>query len=159
MDEQFEAVLEKLDKVSDEVNVNAVFGAPQTVDDRIIIPVAAVSFGIAAGVGMPGGEMEVEYACGCGTHEEGACEEVCDDPESCGCHEEESCGCGMPEGMGGGASGGNARPIAVIEITKDGATVKPIMNEQVVALAGIMLGAWAIGWVGLVLKTLFSPRK
>jgi uncharacterized spore protein YtfJ len=60
-------------------------------------------------------------------------------------------------GAGGGA-GAHARPIAYIEVGPDGTRVKPIMDEQKVALAGILLGFWAIGWVGLVLKSLFGRK-
>jgi hypothetical protein len=33
------------------------------------------------------------------------------------------------------------------------------MDEQKIALAGIFLSAWAVGWLAVVLKTLFKPHK
>ncbi|MHB1319751.1 MAG: hypothetical protein ACYCYF_14150, partial [Anaerolineae bacterium] len=74
------------------------------------------------------------------------------------CCEDEPCDCAAHEpasGAGGGA-GAHVRPIAYIEVGPDGTHVKPIVDEQKVALAGILLGFWAVGWVGLVLKTLFA---
>ena len=64
------------------------------------------------------------------------------------------------QGMGGaGGIGAKARPIAYIEVGPEGTKVKNIVDEQKVALGGILLTAWAVGWIGLVLKTIFSPRK
>jgi hypothetical protein len=52
--------------------------------------------------------------------------------------------------------GAKARPLAYIEVGPEGTSVQPIMDEQKVAMAGILLSAWVIGWLGLVLKTLFK---
>lgn len=60
---------------------------------------------------------------------------------------------------GGGGLGGSARPIAYIEVGPDGTHVEPILDEQKVALAGILLSFWVVGWVGLVLKTLLGSES
>lgn len=57
-----------------------------------------------------------------------------------------------------GGLGAKARPIAYIEINKDGTRVEPIIDDQKVALAGILLVGWAAGWLGVVLKALLRPR-
>jgi uncharacterized spore protein YtfJ len=148
--DDLQALVERLEKISEEVNVDAVFGKPQTIEGRVLIPVAELSYGFAMGVGSG-------PSCTCACHGEGegdAETEPCCDEEACACCEEEG---GMATGGGGGA-GAKARPIAYIDVGPEGAHVQPIIDDQKVALAGILLGAWAIGWVGLVLKTLFTRR-
>ena len=147
--DEIKSMLEKLGSVTQEVNVDAVFGKPEHVGDRILIPVAELMYGMAVGGGSaPGGKVEVEL----GEEEPPSDEQVPEASES----EEESEE--MASGAGGGA-GAKARPIAYIEVGPDGVQVKPIVDEQKVALAGILLSAWAVGWIGLVLKTIFSRRS
>lgn len=137
MNEEMQAVFEKLEKVTQEVNVNAVFGKPEKVGDYTIIPVASVMYGLGAGAGS--GPASQGLA-------EGSAEPA---PEG----ESEVAG-----GAGGGA-GAKARPIAYIEVGPEGTRVRPIMDEQKVALAGILMCIWAIGWVGAVLKAIFGRRR
>ncbi|MBN1259579.1 MAG: hypothetical protein JXB35_02760, partial [Anaerolineae bacterium] len=58
-------------------------------------------------------------------------------------------------GVGGG-SGAHVRPLAYIEIGPEGTAIRSIEDEQKIALAGMLLGAWIFGWIGLILKTLFK---
>ena len=148
--DELKALLEKIGSVGDEINVDAVFGKPETVGDRVLIPVAEIAYGFGAGMGTGG------PGCCCGGHDEEAaecceCEGECDDECECECHTEH----GEVAGGGGGGGGGRARPIAYIEVGPEGTSVEPIMDEQKIALAGMLLGAWAITWVGMVLVTLF----
>lgn len=122
--EKFETLLEELHSVTEKINVDRVFGAAETVGERVIIPVAALSYGFGFG-GGPVAEADAP-----------APGEV---------------------GVGGGG-GASARPLAYIEIGPEGTRVAPILDEQKVALAGILLGAWTVGWLGLVLKTVFRRR-
>jgi len=140
--EELKALLEKIGSIGDEINVDAVFGKPETVGDRVLIPVAEISYGFGAGMGT-GGPV---CCCEC-DDEEGA--EGCE----CECHTDHGEEAG---GGGGGGGGGRARPIAYIEVGPEGTTVEPIMDEQKIALAGMLLGAWVIAWVGMVLVTLFQ---
>lgn len=134
--DEIKAILEKIGAVSEAVNVDAVFGKPEVAGDRVLIPVAEISYGFGMGAGVaPRGDAE-------------ASEEEAEGSES-----------DEPAVGGGGGAGGHARPIAYIEIGPDGTRVESIMDEQKIALAGILLSAWAIGWVGLVLKIIFSPRR
>lgn len=141
MKEDMQVVLDKLDVVTNEVNVDRVFGKPQQYGDRIVIPVATMMYGIAIGSGSSEGG----------------------DKPATGCVEEAPTPSEMeatvPAGSGvGGAGGAIARPVAYIEIDPEGVRVKPIMNEQALALAGICLGGWAIAWFAAVLMTIFGPR-
>jgi len=140
--EAFETLFSRLDTVSEKVSVDAVFGKPQTYGDRVVIPVAEIAYGFGAGGGIASAP-----GCACEGEPECECEAVAEDDGS-----QE-----WPVGGGGGA-GGKARPVAYIEVTPEGTRVQPIVDEQRIALAGILLGAWAVGWVGLVLKTLFTRR-
>jgi uncharacterized spore protein YtfJ len=141
--DELKALLEKIGSIGDEINVDAVFGKPETVGERVLIPVAEITYGFGAGMGTAG------PACCC---EESGDEEEDESCEcECECHEEH----GEGAGGGGGGAGGRARPIAYIEVGPDGTKVEPIMDEQKIALAGMLLGAWAIAWVGMVLVTLF----
>ena len=49
--EAVKALFEKLDRVSEEVNVNAVFGTPETIDGVTLIPVAEIMYAFGVGVG------------------------------------------------------------------------------------------------------------
>lgn len=145
--DELNALLEKIDSIGDEINVDAVFGKPETIGDRVLIPVAEISYGYGAGMGTAG-----PGSC---------CEECCDEDgdESCECGDECECECHDEYGEGsvggGGGAGGRARPIAYIEVGPEGTMVEPILDEQKIALAGMLLGAWAIAWVGMVLVSLF----
>lgn len=153
--DELKTLLEKIGSIGDEINVDAVFGKPETVGDRVLIPVAEIAYGFGAGVGTSGSgecccaESDDEEACCCADEDEA--EACCEHDESCECERhDEGAGSG-----GGGGGGGVARPIAYIEVGPEGTKVEPIMDEQKIALAGMLLGAWAIAWVGMVLVTLF----
>jgi len=141
--EALKALFERLDKVSEEVNVNAVFGTPETIDGITLIPVAEIMYGFCAGVGSgPSSEYDEDDEC--------CCDEASADADAAE---------GKAAIGAGGGAGAKARPIAYIAVGPEGVRVQPIVDEQKVALAGILLGFWAIGWVGLVLKTLFTRRS
>jgi uncharacterized spore protein YtfJ len=154
--DELKTLLEKIGSIGDEINVDAVFGKPETVGDRVLIPVAEIAygFGVGMGTGSPGecccAESDDESTCCCADEDETEAEACCEHDESCECecHDEGAVGAG-------GGAGGRARPIAYIEIGPEGAKIEPIMDEQKIAFAGMMLGAWAIAWVGMVLVTLF----
>lgn len=170
--ETLQALIKRLEKVSEEVNVDAVFGKPQTIEGRVLIPVAELSYGFGMGIGSG-------PSCDCACHSKGEGDADCCDGEEacdCACHSEDAsdveaeccCGeeaCDCCDGQagsvlgGGGGAGAKVRPIAYIEVGPEGVHVQSITDEQKIALAGILLSAWAVGWVGLVLKTLFTRRR
>ncbi|HOT90427.1 MAG TPA: spore germination protein GerW family protein [Anaerolineae bacterium] len=149
--DEIKAMLEKIEAMVDDINVDAVFGKPETVGERVLIPVAEISYGFGAGFGG-GPACCCDECCGENTGGECACHEA-DEAHPC-CQDETGV-------AGGGGAGGRARPIAYIEVGPDGTKVEPIVDEQKIALGGMLLGAWVIAWVALVLKTLFralTPR-
>lgn len=137
--DELKAMMEKIGSVGDEINVDAVFGKPEMVGDRVLISVAEIAYGFGAGMGVGGP----------GGYSKDPGDEEVDESGEGECDEEYGAG-------GGGGAGGRARPIAYIEVGPDGTKVEPIMDEQKIALAGMLLGAWAIAWVGMVLVTLFQ---
>ena len=144
--EQMKTLLEMMEKLPSEVNVDAVFGTPEEYEDHVLIPVAEITYGYGVGFGSADG--------GCAESAEDS-----DDSES-----SDAAGAETPEKVGhavggGGGVGAKARPIAYIEVGPEGAKVQPIVDDQKIAIMGILLSAWAVGWIGLVLKTIFSPRK
>lgn len=68
---------------------------------------------------------------------------------------------GLPEEEGGGgrgAGGVRARPLGVVEITPEAVRVEPVVDEQKVALAGTLLTAWIVFWIGRTLVRIFGRR-
>ncbi len=115
----------RLEDMQANAGVDAVFGQPVTVGDKVIIPIASVSYGFGMGFG------------------EATSQEV-----------EESNG-----GVGGGEGAGmSARPLGVVEITPERIHIEPIVNEQALTLAGMLLGAWSIFWVSAAMIRIMSGR-
>lgn len=144
--EEMKSLVEMMEKLPSEVNIDAVFGKPEKYDDHVIIPVAEIQYGY--GIGFGSADEDCCCAESAENDEESPESPVVDAPEKDG----QAFG-------GGGGIGAKARPIAYIEIGPDGTKVKSIVDDQKIATMGILLSAWAVGWIGLVLKTIFSPRK
>ncbi len=145
--DKFTSMLDQIVATVEKADVNVVFGEPKEVQGRVLIPVAEVAYGFGMGLGA----ASVECSCECGDeacagHEEDAC---CSDAEECACEDDDN-------EFGGGGAGVRVRPLAYIEVGADGARVVPIQDEQKIALMGIALGMWCIGWLGLVLRSLFK---
>ena len=99
--EAVKALLERLDRVPEEVNVNAVFGTPETIDGITLIPVAEIMYGFGAGVGS-------------GHSSEG--DEAPADASADADVSEAAIGAGV-------GAGAKARPIAYITVGPEGARV------------------------------------
>ena len=61
------------------------------------------------------------------------------------------------EGSGGGG-GYIVQPLALAVIDESDVHVQPIVNEGRIALAGILVGAWTVFWLGRVLLRLASRK-
>jgi hypothetical protein len=44
----------------------------------------------------------------------------------------------------------------VIEVTAEDTTIKPIVDETKIALAGLVLGAWIVFWVMATVRSVFG---
>jgi uncharacterized spore protein YtfJ len=63
------------------------------------------------------------------------------------------------ESGGGGSGGMNVRPLAVVEVTPESTSVRPIIDEQRLALAGTLLIGWAVFWVAWALSRILSRQE
>jgi len=63
------------------------------------------------------------------------------------------------EETGGGSGGMSAHPLAVIEVTPESARVKPIIDEQKLAIAGALLIGWAIFCLARTLVKIFGQQE
>lgn len=66
------------------------------------------------------------------------------------------------EQPGGSGSGGvvRARPLGVIEVTAEGVRVEPVLDEQKIVVAGVLLTAWIAAWIaGTVAFILGQSRR
>ena len=63
------------------------------------------------------------------------------------------------EETGSGSGGLNAHPLAVIEVTPEGTKVRPIIDEQKLALVGALLIGWAIFWLARTLIKIFGQQE
>ena len=131
-----------LDGLRQTAMADAAFGQPREVEGRVIIPVSAVGtgFGLGFGRGMPQPEeQESEVPWDMEGTQEG----------------------GHSESGEGGGGGGRARsyPVAVIEVTPEGITVRPIQDETRVAVAGILLVGWFVFWLLATVRAVFGHRS
>jgi uncharacterized spore protein YtfJ len=125
----YDRMFAQFDNLPEHATVNAVYGEPVEVEDKVIIPVASVSYAFGLGLGEGQGSSEEE---------------------------------GGESGSGAGAGGGGgvqAKPVAIIEITPERTHVEGIVDEQLIALAGIAFAAWAVFWVASALIRIFGRRK
>ena len=139
MERDVQGLLDALADLREKADVNAIFGDPVTAEGRTVIPVAKVAYGFGMGIG---GEMVAEEA---------AAEEPADEAAAEAAEE-----AGGQAGAGGGAV--LAHPLAVIEVTSEGTLVKPVVDEQRLALAAGLLAAWAIFWLARTLVKIFGQK-
>ena len=134
-------VIADLDDAMKDPNVNAVCGDPVTVEGRTVVPLAKVGYAFGMGVGRTTGAEEAAAA------EETVAGEAAESvPEK------------AADG-GGGVSGGGgvlAHPLAVVEVTPEGTWVKPVVDEQKLALAAGLLGAWVVFCLARTLVKIFG---
>jgi uncharacterized spore protein YtfJ len=137
MDREIQTLLDALADLPEKANVNAVFGDPVTVAGRTVIPLAKVGYAFGMGVGETTGAEDAA-----GTEEAAAGEAAESVPEK------------AVDGVGG-CGGVLAHPLAVVEVTPEGTWVKPVVDEQKLALAAGLLGAWVVFWLARALVKIF----
>ncbi len=59
---------------------------------------------------------------------------------------------------GGGGGGYMVRPLALAVIDEGGVHIQPVVNAGRIVLAGILVGAWSIFWLGRVMLRLASKK-
>lgn len=126
-------MVRRIGAIGDEVGASVCFGTPVERDGHTLIPVARVSFGYGMGFGG-------------GSGGKGMPSDFTTDAE------------GGEGGGGGGGGGGSSSPVAVIDISRDEVTVKPITDTTRIALSSYMLAGWLSFWVMLTIRTITRER-
>jgi uncharacterized spore protein YtfJ len=121
-------MVRRIGSIGDEVGAAVCFGPAVERDGHTLIPVARVSFGY--GMGFGGGS-------GGDMKAEGE---------------------GGEGGGGGGGGGGSSSPVAVIDISRDDVSVKPITDTTRIALSSYALAAWLIFWLTLTIRSVARER-
>ena len=128
----YDRMFAQIDDLREHASVDSVYGQPVEAEGRTIIPVASIRYNF--GLGSREGQ---------GQPPEGGPPK--DGPQA-----------GARHGRIGG--GAQARPIAVIEITPEGANVEGVVDEQLVVLAGMAFVAWMVFWIARAFVLIFAGR-
>lgn len=126
---ELEKLFKSFEDLKEKASVKAVFGEPETIGEKTIIPIARVGCGFGMGFGE--GKSPAE--------EEG---------------EEAPTGRG-----GGGGGGAWARPVAVLEVTPEETRLIPVVDAGRITLAGICTGALFLLFVARPLVKLLGQKK
>ena len=119
-------LFDSIEQIRDAASWKSVFGEPQVVDEKTIIPVAQVGYGFGLGFGR--GEPASEEEDGPDAGAEG----------------------------GGGGGGASAKPLGVIVVTPEDVYFEDVRDDNIVALMGIALSAFAILQIAKTLRALFG---
>jgi uncharacterized spore protein YtfJ len=55
--------------------------------------------------------------------------------------------------------GMKSSPLGVIEVTEGETRIEPVIDEQQVAVLGMLVGAWSVFWLAKVLVAIFGRRE
>jgi uncharacterized spore protein YtfJ len=137
MDEKIDMSADAIQQMLHRMSASAVFGEPIREGGATVIPVASVmyGFGLGSGSGPMPSQAGVKGMTG----------------------EGESASPMMGTG-GGGGGGGGARPLGFIRIDGEGVGFEPIMNQNIVPVAGIAMVAWNVFWIAATVRA-FIKRK
>ena len=126
MNAKVTSVAEPIERMLEQLSVDAVFGRPIKEGDVIVIPVAEISTGF--GYGDASSRPSSNAAEG--------------DQKTAG-----------ESGVTGAGGGGRATPRGYIQITPEGIKFEPIMDPARIVLAGIAMGAWSVFWIAKTIRT------
>jgi uncharacterized spore protein YtfJ len=130
MNDEARPNLEPIERMVDEMGVDAVFGEPIKEGDVTVVPVADVRFAFGYGYGSGRGRGE-----------------------------EAEGGPRTEEGSGGGSgAGGRASARGYIRISADEVRFEPVLDVTRLALAGIAFAAWSVFWIGRTMRAVDRRR-
>lgn len=121
-----EKLLDRLEDFKNTASVEAVFGEPEVIGERTIIPIAKVGYGLGFGFGQGEGPATAEG-------------------------EPKEAGVG-----GGGGGGVSATPVAILEVTPQGTRVVPVLGTTRIAIAGVLMVAWNVFFLSKALRQIFG---
>jgi uncharacterized spore protein YtfJ len=128
-------LFDTVDRVQEKASVGAVFGQPTKVGEKTVFPIGRVvyGFGLGFGQGVAPATPSPEMA-------EGAEDEVA-------------------SGSGGGGGGGlSVQPLAVLEVTPEATTLKPIVDEDKISKMVTCVIAWSVFWLAKTLIRIFGRK-
>jgi len=124
-------LFDTVDRVQENATVGAVFGPRTRVGEKTIFPIGRVAYGFGLGFGQgPAPTTPASEAT------EG------DEPE-------------VATGSGGGG-GLSVQPLAVLEVTAEETTLKPIVDNDKIVRMGMCVGAWVVFCLARVLVKIFG---
>jgi uncharacterized spore protein YtfJ len=124
MNDEVRPNLEPIEKMVEDLGVDAVFGEPIREGGMTVVPVAEVRF--AFGYGYGSGRGRGERAGG---------------------------GPSTDEGSGGGSgAGGRASAKGYVRISADEVRFEPVPDVTRLGLAGIAFAAWSVFWIARVIR-------
>jgi uncharacterized spore protein YtfJ len=130
MNDEARPNLEPIERMVDEMGVDAVFGEPIREGGVTVVPVAEVRFAFGYGYGSGRGSGE-----------------------------EAESGPRTEEGSGGGSgAGGRASAKGYILISADEVRFEPVLDLTRLALAGIAFAGWSVFWIGRAMRAVGSIR-
>ena len=122
-----ENMFESIKSLRGTASADAVFGKPQQVEGKVLIPVAAVTEGFGMGFGQ-------------------------DTAKESG-HEPAPTAQDKQGGAGGRA---RSRPVALVEVTPEATVIKSVVDETTVALASLALIGWIVFWITATIRSVFA---
>ena len=131
MNDEARPNLEPIERMVDEMGVDAVFGEPIREGGVTVVPVAEVRFAFGYGYGSGRGRGE-ETEGGPSTAEQGS--------------------------GGGSGAGGRASAKGYIRISADDVRFEPVLDLTRLALAGIAFAGWSVFWIGRTMRAVGSRR-
>lgn len=127
--ETYSGFTEKIEGLSRLVGIERVFGKPEQVNGKTILPVATVSWSGGMGFGRaedPGKETPSQERRAHG---------------------------------GGGGGKVKVRPVALVEITAAETRIVPIIDRTRIILAGMLLVAWNVFWAAYTVRRILRRRR
>jgi uncharacterized spore protein YtfJ len=61
--------------------------------------------------------------------------------------------------LGPHGGGMKSSPLGIIEVTQEETRIEPVIDEQKVAMVGMLVGAWSVFWLARVFMTIFGRRE
>jgi uncharacterized spore protein YtfJ len=127
-----------VEEIPEKAAVEAAFGPPTQVGEKTIIPIGRIAYGFGLGFGQ-------------GTAASTPSAEDVETPEG----DRGDVASGSGSGGGGGLS---VRPLAVLEVTPEATTLKPIVDEGKIAKMGMCVSAWSVFCLAKTLIKIFGKR-
>ena len=123
-----------VEEIRDNATVEATFGPPAQVGEKTIIPIGRVAYGFGLGFAQS-------------TESTAETTDSSDTPNS------------IENDVASGGSGGlSVRPLAILEVTPETTTLKPIVDNEKIAKMGMCVGAWIVFWLARALLKIFGPK-